>query len=464
MVLFRWLYRAAGTTVLTAALLSGVGGCHRPSATAPAESRPEIVSVTVVQPTRQNLVRRIEQPGFTRPYEETAIYSRIEGKVQAWYVDRGARVKKNALLARLYVPEREQKVKAAEARVEQAEAEFTQAQEGVKAAAANVQTAGARVKEAEAGVRQVEAEYRRWQAEYARAKALMQKNVYDTQTRDEALHQLQATAANLERAKAAVTSMKAAERESIAKWNKAKADVDAAQARVQVAEADAREQAAWLDYANIRAPYAGVVTELNIKTGDFVQPASSGSTNATAKPLFVVDRMDIMRVTVQVPEYDAVLVKDGTPAVVRFQALKGREFPGKVTLSSWSLDPQARTLLVEIHLGNTPKDELRPGMYVNTTIEANLSNVLALPAEAVLVDGNQHYCFTVVDGKAVKLPVEVGVRTKRVVQVLRKQMKTTRPGEPGAWEEFTGAERVIVSNPGALLEGQAVAPQPKQKE
>lgn len=446
-------YVTAGIATLAGLLPLLATGCHKTSAEAAHKDKESAVQeVTVAHPTRQTLTRLVQQPGFNRPYEQTLIYSKIAGFVEKWNVDIGDHVKKGQQLVKLWVPEVEQALKAKEARAQQTRAELVQAEEGLKAAEANVQTAEATVREAEAGVAQVQAEYKRWDAEYVRANQLLAKNIYDKQTRDEALHQLQATGANLEKARAKVASMKAAQIESVAKRNKAKADVSAVQARVQVADADVKEQAAWLNYADIRAPYDGVVTQRNIVTGDFVQPASSGSTNRTAEPLYVVTRMDIMRVTVQVPEYDAVLIKDGDPATVIFQALKGREFHGQVTRGTWSLDPQARTLRVEIHLRNTPTEELRPQMYANATIQVKLPSVWTLPAEAVLEDGEKHYVFTVRDGKAFRLPIQIGVRAKQRVQVLRKQ------GKEENWEDFTGAEPIVVSNPGSLLEGQPVAP------
>src|SRR5262249_17430516 len=163
-------------------------------------------------------------------------------------------------------------------------------------------------------------------------------------------------------------------------------------------------------------------------------------------------RTDIMRVTVQVPEYDALLVHDGDPAIVRYQKLQGREFRGKVTRGSYSLDPQARTLRVEIHLRYTPKEELRPWMYATTITDTELCDALALPAEGVSDEGKKHYGFRAVDGKGVRLPIKVGVHTKQVVQALRKQAKPAKPGEEGVWENFAGTEPIIASNPGSLID------------
>ena len=96
-------------------------------------------------------------------------------------------------------------------------------------------------------------------------------------------------------------------RESEAKRNKANADIVAAKARVQVAQAEQGRVAALLEYTKIRAPYDGVITSRNVHTGHYL-------TGAAVKPLFVIARTDLMRIIVDVPEADAMAITDGTPA------------------------------------------------------------------------------------------------------------------------------------------------------
>ncbi len=127
--------------------------------------------------------------------------------------------------------------------------------------------------------------------------------------------------------RAKLNAADAALNESKARRRKAEADVKAVKSRLEVAQALRNQSAAWLDYRNIRAPFDGIVTLRNVHTGHFLQSASSGTTNKSAEPLLVLMRMDIMRVVVQVPEKDAVLVKDGDLANVAFQALPERSVP-----------------------------------------------------------------------------------------------------------------------------------------
>jgi HlyD family secretion protein len=432
-------------------------GCHE-SATAhdaakEAAAAPVAAEVKVVSPSRRAITRVIRQPGYLKPYEQTPIYTKIAGLVQDVDVDIGDPIKKGQLLAVLWEPEMERELQARAARIEQAKAEVLQAKKGVEAAQATVLTSEAKIKETEAGLQRSDAEQKRWQAEYERGQILLSKGIYDQQTLDEAQNQFKASMAAVQETQAKVASAKAALIESNARLAKARADVTAADAKVEVAEADYQQWSDWLDYRNIRAPYDGVVTQRNIHTGYFVQP--SISTGKASDPLFIVMRTDIMRVNVQVPETDEALVKEGMPSVVRPQALPGKEFDGAVTRYTWSLDEQARTLRVEIHLKNE-HGELRPGMYGDVTIDTELPDVMALPAETLLLEGDQYACFVVDNGKAIKTLLRIGVRNDHWAQVLAKQVPATTPGQAANWEPMTGKEQVVSSNPGALLDQQAV--------
>src|SRR5439155_25377673 len=134
-------------------------------------------------------------------------------------------------------------------------AEVDQAEEGFKEAGANCQTAEALVHEAEAARLRVEANCARWQSEYKRVQTLVRDKVIDEQSQDEALNQCKAAEAAKQEVEAKIQSVLAARNESAARRNKRRADVAPAKARLQVAEADHRRMAAWLDYRFVRAPY-----------------------------------------------------------------------------------------------------------------------------------------------------------------------------------------------------------------
>jgi hypothetical protein len=71
---------------------------------------------------------------------------------------------------------------------------------------------------------------------------------------------------------------------------------------------------------------------------------------------------------------------------------------------------------------------------------------------AVVTQGDQHFCFRVEDGKARRTMLRIGARDAKFVEVLKKQ----KPGKETGWEDFTGKEEVVVTNPASLSDGQTV--------
>lgn len=430
-------------------LLLMMAGCNQPAAAPPAAQAAEGqggVTVSVIKPERKTVRRTIEQPGHVEAFEQAPLHVKIPGYVRKVHVDIGDHVEKDQVLAELSVPEMVEERNQKEALVEQAKAEVGQMLAALDAAKANHETTKAGIQEASAGRRRVEANFERWQSEYKRVDKLVVGKVIDEQTRDEILNQFKAAEASVEEVDARVRSAMAASDESFARQKKVVADLEAARARQKVAEADYRRLEALLEYARIKAPFKGTITRRHIDTGHFLQPASTSS----AEPLFLLARSDSVRIFVEVPESEAALVDKGMPIRLRAQALKGQEFAGKVSRTSWALDPKSHTLRTEIVLENK-EGQLRPGMYVNVTLIAEKPNALTLPALALVVQGDQTFCFRFENGKALRTPIQVGLSGGGLVEVLKKQTSS------GQWDDFTGSEQIISSNAASLTDGQMVS-------
>jgi HlyD family secretion protein len=248
-----------------------------------------------------------------------------------------------------------------------------------------------------------------------------------------------------------------------ASLEKAKVDVSVAQAQVKVAEAEERRLAALVAYLKIDAPYDGIVFARNVNTEDFVLPAtgdpSQGSTSvgvspSRATPLYVLVRSDRVMFVVGVPEADAPYVAAGSKVRVRVPALAGREFTAQVTRTSWALNNTSRTLLAQVDLPN-PKGEFLPGMYAYGSVFIERPDVQALPMSAITQIGNQNYCYQVIDGKAVRTPVQTGVGDGSWVEVTGKFAPSAGSSE-GAWVVFDGTEAVINANLSEISDGESV--------
>ena len=426
-----------------------LAGCQKP-ATPPAVAAPPDapVVVTVATPKRTTLKWAVELPGGVQPFEVTPLVAKLPGYVKSLNKDLGDPVAAGEVLAEIDIPELEREADQKAAAVLQATAEVEQSRQGVLVAGEQVNAAAAGVAEAKAGFARVEADYARWQSELKRTEGLVGQRVLDQQSLDEVRKQFQSAAAGRQELAARVASAEAAGREATAKKGRAAADQTAAEARLKVSEADRERVKALLGYRRVRAPFAGFVTARHVHTGHFLMP-----TGTRPEPLFTVARLDPVRVFVDVPESAAPQANPGTPCTVRVPALGGKEFTGTVTRTARVLAMDTRTLRTEIDLPN-PTGELRPGLYAVARIQATTPDALLVPPAAVLFADETAYCFAVVEGKAVKLRVQVGRTDPAGVQLLAKRRASVNAGD---WTPVAGDERVVVGNLGALADGQAVS-------
>jgi HlyD family secretion protein len=431
--LFASLSSRARIGIFAAAIvLMSIAGCKKPSP--PSAQTSKLPEVTIVYPAYAALGWAVQQPGSMEAFEETSIVPKIAGYVQKWNVDIGDGVRKGDILAQLWVPD-------LEADLKQRNVEVQQARKALEVAEAHLASTAAAVEEARAALGRARANLAFWQKHFQRISRL-DNSVIDKQVKEETRNQLQSAEATAQEAEARAARAEADRQESAAVRNKDRADV-------AVAEAAQQKMQTLVDYATLIAPFDGVVTQRNINTGDFVQPPAGPPTT----PLYVLHRRDLVRVFVDVPESDAVRIKDGAPARVRVPILQDREFDGKVRRMSYSLKRQTRTLRAEIDLPNS-EDLLRSGMYAYAAIQVERSNTLTLPASAISTQGDvnegyQDFCYIWENGKVRRMPIKIGSRGEGRVEVLKKR------GRQG-WEDFSGEEKVVERGLSVLSDGQEV--------
>jgi RND family efflux transporter MFP subunit len=403
------------SVTVAAVIVGSLSGCRgsSPAETPAAASGTTAARVAVAQPARKTLRLDSVQPGQIEAFEQTPLFAKLPGYVQKLHVDIGDRAAPDQLLVELRIPELKDELRQKEAAVVQAEAEIELATAAVHAAQAGVATAQANVAAAEAGNIRAGSDYTRWQSQYTRISQLVAGGSLDRKLEDETRDQLKSAEAARGEAHAKVESAQATLAQGRADVTKAQANEAVARARLKNAQADLSRQKTLLQYGELRAPYAGVVTERNVVRGDFVQPATA----MTAKPLLTLARSDVVRVFVDVPEMESPWVETGRAGYVSVQALPDRFVEGKVTRTSWALGAN-RTLRTELDLPN-PDGLLRPGMYATAHILLQeRPDVLVLPRSALVREGKQSFCWIVKDGQAVRTPIRLGLQVGNDVEVV----------------------------------------------
>jgi HlyD family secretion protein len=444
--------------LLIALLATGCGG----DAKVNFKSVSDPPDVHLIKPPVRTIVRVVGQPSFINSYERTSIYPKMTAYIEKWVVDIGDRVQKDDVLATLFVPELVENYGTKKATVKLEEQRIDLALKEVQVAEADVKAAQARLDEAKATLGKFQAEVDRWDSEVKRLKREVDRNVVAPQILLESVDQLKSSSAARDAANATISAAQADLLSKQAAAEKAKVAVDVARADLAVAQSEERRLKAWVGYLTLTAPYDGVIVARNANTFDFVLPATGDPTamqNAPhlssdrAAPIYVVDRVDVVRVFVDVPEQEANYVKVGTKATVLARAYRDQEIPGTVSRTSWALNVKSRTLRVEIDLHN-PDSQLLPGMYAYGKVIIERPDVRALPLEALVYEGNRTFCWRYEDGKAVKTELEVGVNDGEWIEVTNRRPPVAQEGLNGdrSWTPIDGSEQVILGDLSILTE------------
>ena len=185
--------------------------------------------------------------------------------------------------------------------------------------------------------------------------------------------------------------------------------VDNAEARVLTAKAGVDRSQTLLDFAQIKAPFAGTIASRSVDPGAFVSTAGG--------PLFKLIDTAKVRCQIPVPELETPLLERGKPVRILVDAFPGRVFDALVCRSAGHLDPLTRTLLVEADLPNED-GRILPGMSATSRIGVELhENATLLPVGALLLEKAGAFVFRHENGKARKTPVKPGFNDGKFVEV-----------------------------------------------
>ena len=332
-------------------------------------------------------------PGTTIPLTEAYVYARANGYLQKRFVDIGDHVKKGQLLALIDAPDLDAQVSQAKQQVDQALRQLDQQRAQLALATVTVQ----------------------------RYRVLVAKGVFSRQDGDT----------------------------QEANYSSQVANVQAAQRNVDAYTANLQHELALQSYEQVRAPFAGVITERDVDVGALISAAgattgspspspqgqnssaggttqagetnnsgSSGSVASTATsaqspgqggPLFGLAQIQRLRILVSVPEGYAPAIHVGLKAPLEVQEYQGAPLYAEVTRTADEIDPNTRTMLTELQIDNTA-GKLISGMYVVVTFPAatGVQAPLVITGDAIALRHNTSMVATVVDGKIHFVPVTIG--------------------------------------------------------
>jgi len=226
--------------------------------------------------------------------------------------------------------------------------------------------------------------------EAARLMALFEQNLVSEDAIDKALGTEESTAA-------ACTAA-----EDATRVNEARVDVVNAQ----------------LERTRLRAPFAGVIAEINGELGEFVTPSPVGI--PTPPTVDLIDA-SCLYISAPIDEVDAPRIARGMPARISLDAFPGRVFPGSVRrVAPYVLDQerQARTVEIEAEIHDAATMGLLPGYSADVeVILESRDNTLRVPSSVVL-QGNMVFVFDPESGLVSERQIEAGISNWEYTEVL----------------------------------------------
>ncbi len=346
-------------------VLAGVG-CNRQRALqSKQDSGP--IKIRVARVVMKQLQRDVESVGTLFPYEEVTISSEIEGPVEEVGADLGDQVKQGQVLVR--VSEEEQRYLLA-----QNEAQLRQSLERL-----GLRNEQERVKD----IRETP-DVRRAQAD-----------VFDTEQRYNRLRELVAQGVgsrqDLDQAQARYQSAQAAYDTTIYQTRNLIQEVERSKAVVALQRKKLRD-------TSIRAPFVAHVKERQVNVGQYVRVNT---------PVFVLVKIDPIRLRIEVPERMAPWISNGQLAEVTLEAFPDRKFQGKIWRISPTVEQSKRTFLVEALIPN-PDSALKPGSYAKARVHTDkYDKIKLIPVRAVnyVFGSNKAYVVAgrTIDAREVKV-------------------------------------------------------------
>ncbi len=394
---------------LLTVLTSGCGSGNPPAGA----SGPPPLPVRVQAVDSGNVEESSEFVGTLEASDVVDLKPQIEGRIVQIYADEGEDVAVGTPIIQLR-PDRNQ-------------AEVNSAIANVSSIRAALNTAEAELRAAQSERVSVAADVELAQADFERASYLAAEGAQSEQERDRARRDLDAATASLRAAEDRVTAARA-------QVNQQRSAVEQAQSQVNVAQED-------LQYNRIESPINGIIGDITVKVGDYVDIGQS---------LTTIVQNSALDLLIPVPSTRISALRTGLPVELTDPQEETPLAVGRISFVSPTVDTNAQAVLAKATFTNN--GSLRNGQFVRARIIWDEQPGLLVPTVAISRIGGQTFVFVVEDDTANEEPLTIA--RQRPVQLGSIQ------GD--SYEVLDGIEsgdRIIVSNILKLQDGVPVQPE-----
>jgi len=342
--------------------------------------------VQVVPVVRSGIVQSVVATGRLNAPARMDIGAEVTATVLEVRVREGDKVKAGALLIRLSDAEAHAALVQAQAALTEARGRATQQ----ASVAAPVSTQA---------VVQAQAAFTAAERDHQRARELVAQGFFPQQKLDEARRTLDTARSALQSAQVQAQS----NQPSGIERTLAVARVDQAAAAVEMAQARLARLA-------ITSPVDALVLTRSVEPGSMAQPG---------RVLLTLAAQGGTRIDANVDEKNLRLLQPNMLAKAVADAYPGQPFDAQLNYIAPAVDPQRGTVEVRLAVAKPPAF-LRPDMTVSVELVGGVKkDALVLPSGAVRdADREAPWALALQDGRAVRVPVKLGLRGVGAVEIL----------------------------------------------
>ncbi len=161
--------------------------------------------------------------------------------------------------------------------------------------------------------------------------------------------------------------------------------------------------------APVRSPISGVVGEILVSTGSYLDSETV---------LMKVYNNKALHADLHVFESDIACIHIGQKVTMQLSDQASTQLTGTVAFITATLDDESKSASVHINLDNTAAATLLPNMFVSAAIHTGEQTCAAVPDEAIVMSANRHYVFVSLgDGRFRKQEVATGLSGQGYTQI-----------------------------------------------
>jgi len=365
--------------LIAAAILGGVGWIVFSRFIMPilifSSMKPQLTPVELSSPKIAPIADSSDYAANLDSRQSVTLQPRVSGQIATIYVKAGDRVEAGTPIIQIDAAQQRAQVASRDAAVESAATDITGAQADVASARDTLRSLQAKRVANLSDVQFNQSEYKRYQDLFAQGAS-------SKQVLDQKLNALQTSRATLSQTEADIRAQQGAIARS-------QSTVAKNQRTLQQAQANVTEGQAELQYYTIKAPFSGVVGNIPVKVGDFVDNTS---------PMLRITQNEQLEVQMQIPLDRAPALRSGLPVQLLDEQGKVLQ-TGKVSFIAPDVDPSTQSVQAKAVFSNS-SGKLRTSQFARVRIIWSTRPGVLVPVTAISRLGGKDFVFVGTSFKA----------------------------------------------------------------